>query len=299
MRVLHKLACVAALLLLAVSARAQEVAQKQTEVFGQKIHYLEGGSGPAVILLHGLGGDSSHWALTTPALAKSFHVFVPDQIGFGKSDKPLIPYRVSTFVDFLDGFYKQAGITKATLVGNSLGGWIAMQFALAHPEKVDRLVLVGSAGLTGERWGGPKMTKESMLALNPTTREDMKKVMSVVWANKQLVTDQFVEQALTMKMRKNDGYTITQVIESIARGEDFVDGRLGALKAPTLIVWGREDALTPLAIGRALNADIKGSQLTVLEGCGHVPQLECAGGFNAALLKFISNASTADAAPGR
>jgi pimeloyl-ACP methyl ester carboxylesterase len=125
---------------------AQAPASKQVEVFGQKIHYLEAGSGPNVILLHGLGADSTNWAMNTAVLAKSFHVFVPDQIGFGESDKPLINYRVGTLVDFLDGFYKNVGITKATVVGNSLGGWTAMAFTLAHPDKVERLVLVDSAG---------------------------------------------------------------------------------------------------------------------------------------------------------
>src|SRR5712692_8829536 len=80
---------------------AQAPASKQIEVFGQKIHYLEAGAGANVILLHGLGGDSSNWAPTTPALASKYHVWVPDQIGFGASDKPLIPYRVGTLVDFL------------------------------------------------------------------------------------------------------------------------------------------------------------------------------------------------------
>jgi pimeloyl-ACP methyl ester carboxylesterase len=75
-------------------------------------------------------------------------VLVPDQIGFGKSDKPMLNYRVSTLVDFLDGFYKQVGVQKASLVGNSLGGFTAAAFAIAHPEKVDKLVLVDAAGFS-------------------------------------------------------------------------------------------------------------------------------------------------------
>ena len=132
---------------------AQAPASKQVEVFGQKIHYLEAGSGPNVILLHGLGADATNWAMNTSMLAKSFHVFVPDQIGFGESDKPMINYRVGTLVDFLDGFYKKVGITKATVVGNSLGGWAAMAFTLAHPDKVERMVLVDSAGYSFEKLG--------------------------------------------------------------------------------------------------------------------------------------------------
>src|SRR5579871_648027 len=133
-------------LLITVTLWAQGPPSKQVEVFGQKIQYVEIGSGPTVILLHGLGGDKTNWAYNAPVLAKNYHVFVLDQLGFGESDKPMINYRVGTLVDFLDGFCKKVGIAKATLVGNSLGGWTAAAFTLAHPDKVERLVLVDSAG---------------------------------------------------------------------------------------------------------------------------------------------------------
>ena len=98
---------------------------KKSLIFGQKIHYVEAGSGPNVILLHGLGGSTQAWQFNIGPLAEKFHVFVPDQIGFGKSDKPLVNYRIRTYVDFLDQFCKQLKIERATLVGNSMGGWIA------------------------------------------------------------------------------------------------------------------------------------------------------------------------------
>src|SRR4029453_1852895 len=100
------------------------ILDKEIAVFGQKIHYVEAGSGPAVILLHGLGGSTQVWQMNIGALAAKYHVFVPDQIGFGKSDKPLVNYRIRTYVDFLDQFCKQLKIERATLVGNSMGGWI-------------------------------------------------------------------------------------------------------------------------------------------------------------------------------
>jgi 2-hydroxy-6-oxonona-2,4-dienedioate hydrolase len=273
---------------LTLTVYAQAPATKQVDVFGQKIHYLEAGSGPTVILLHGLGADSSNWALTLPALAKTYHVFAPDQIGFGDSAKPLIHYRIATLVDFLDGFYKTLGITKATVVGNSLGGWTAMAFTLAHPEKVERLVLVDSAGYSLDRLGGTKATREQLEGLNPSTVAGAKALLNIILANKMLVTDGAAEQLLAAHMRKNDGYTIDQFIESILRGEDVVDGKLGAIKAPTLIVWGREDALTPLAGGKMMASEIAGSQTVILDQCGHVPMLECAVPFNTAVLKFLS-----------
>ncbi|HWN99392.1 MAG TPA: alpha/beta hydrolase, partial [Blastocatellia bacterium] len=179
---------IAALMLtaaLAVSSAAQTagssagVQDKYATVFGAKIHYLDAGSGPVVILLHGLGGSSANWAPTIAPLSQKYRVVVPDQIGFGKSDKPMLNYRVSTLVDFLDGFYKQAGIQKASLVGNSLGGFTAAAFAIAHPEKVDRLVLVDAAGfaITGDL--DPKI----LSGLNPSTRQQVKDLMSVVFYN--------------------------------------------------------------------------------------------------------------------
>ncbi|HKQ72830.1 MAG TPA: alpha/beta fold hydrolase [Blastocatellia bacterium] len=279
----------------AAHAQAPAPESKQVEIFGQKIHYLESGSAsnPTVILLHGLGGDTTNWAMTIPALSGKYHVYVLDQIGFGKSDKPITNYRVAMLVEFLDVFCKKLGIQKASLVGNSLGGWTAAAFALAHPEKLDKLVLVDAAGYTGKRWGGPEFTKETLAGLNPSTSEDFKRLFSLIFYNKAILTDQFVEMALTNKFKRGDGYTINSFIESILRGEDFLDGKAKAIKSPTLAIWGKNDGLTPLGIGKAFVEDIQGAQLVVIDNCGHVPQMEKAVEFNAALLKFLGGAQSA------
>jgi pimeloyl-ACP methyl ester carboxylesterase len=283
----RRLYCMMAFCAFAVAADAQDATTKQVELFGQKIYYLEAGSGPEVILLHGLGGDKGNWRMTLPVLAARFHVYAPDQIGFGQSDKPQINYRVATLVDFLNAFYKKVGIAKATLVGNSLGGWVAMDFALQYPDKVNRLVLVDSGGYSFKRTGGVAPTREVMLGLNPSSLAGTKQLMAIVFHNKAFSTDGVAEQVFTEHLRKNDGYTINSFVDSILRGEDVVDGRLGGIKTPTLIVWGRDDMLIPLATGKALAEDIGGSQTVVLDDCGHVPQMECAAPFNDALLKYL------------
>jgi pimeloyl-ACP methyl ester carboxylesterase len=275
-----------------VCAQAPASADKQLEVFGQKIHYLETGTGPTVILLHGLGGDVTNWALTVPALAGQYHVYALDQIGFGKSDKPLINYHIGTMVDFLNGFYQAVGIQRATLVGNSLGGWIAAAFALAHPDKVDKLVLVDAAGYSPERIGAPKLTRAQLAPLNASTLAELKQVMSLVFYNKALLTDAFLERAFADKLKRGDGYTINQFTEMVLRGDDYLDGQTKAIKAPTLVIWGREDGLTPLALGEAYAQDIPGARQAFLEKCGHVPQLECALPFQQALLKFLGAAAS-------
>src|SRR3569832_2045523 len=132
--------------LLCVATVINAQTSKEVLVIGQKIHYVEAGTGPTVILLHGLGGSSVVWNFNIGPLAEKYHVVVPDQIGFGKSDKPLVNYRIRTYVDFLDQFCKQLMIERATLVGNSMGGWIAAMFTASFPDRVDKLVLVDAAG---------------------------------------------------------------------------------------------------------------------------------------------------------
>lgn len=268
----------------ASTAQAATPADKYATVFGQKIHYVEAGSGPVVILVHGLGGDATNWAPTIGPLSQKYRVIVLDQIGFGKSDKPLINYRVGTLVDFLDGFYKQLGITRASLVGNSLGGWTVAAYALAHPDKVDRLVLVDAAGFAVTGDVDPKILN----GLNPSTRDSVKQLLPLVFHNTQMfASDAAIDAFFTRRMTTGDGYTIQRFIDSIVRGEDVLDNKLSAVKQKTLIVWGREDGLTPLAMGERFKKEIPGSELFIIEKCGHVPQLEKAADFNAALMKFL------------
>ena len=265
-------------------AQASVAATKVATVFGARIHYQEAGSGPVVILLHGLGGDLSNWAMTVGPLSQKYRVIVPDQIGFGRSDKPMLNYRIGTMVDFLDGFYKELKIERATLVGNSLGGWISAAFALAHPQKVDRIVLVDSAGFAVPKEMDPRVLN----GLNPSTREAVRQMMPLIIYNKQMyASDAAIDMMFARRIAAGDGYTIQRIIDSILRGEDVLDNRLAGLKHPTLIVWGREDLLTPLAMGERFKKEIPHSELVIFEKCGHVPQLEQPAQFNAALLKFL------------
>ena len=268
---------------MAFAAQANAPVAKEVLVFGQKIQYLEAGSGPTVILLHGLGGSSQAWQLNIGALAQQYHVIVPDQIGFGKSDKPLVNYRIRTYVDFLDQFCKQLKIERASLVGNSMGGWIAALFTAAYPDRVDKLVLVDAGG-----YAPPKdFDTRLFYGLNPTTREGMSVLVKKVFYNKFFHTDAAIDQAIAARLAAGDGYTINSITESIIRGEDLLDEPVKTIKRPTLIVWGREDGLVPLSDGERMNKDIAGSKLIVFDQCGHVPNIEKAMEFNTAVIKFL------------
>jgi pimeloyl-ACP methyl ester carboxylesterase len=287
---LHRRASCAFLftLFLAASAAAQAPAAQQSKeavVFGQKIKYVEAGSGPVVVLLHGLGGNSTNWAFNTPALAQKFRVVVPDQVGFGQSDKPLINYRVGTYVDFLDKFLAELKVERATLVGNSMGGWVAAAYALKYPAKVEKLVLVDAAGFAPPK----EFDLHALAGLNPSTREEMKRLASLVFFNPLFKSDAAIDVLLAQRVSAGDGYTIQRLVESIHRADDMLDGKLGGIKQPVLLVWGREDGLTPLAReGERFKRELPSAQLVVFDGCGHVPQVEKAAEFNAAVLKFLS-----------
>lgn len=277
--------------LFAVAAFAQTAPQERSAtVFGAKIRYLEAGdpAKPKVILLHGLGGSAENWHLNAmvsniAALAAQYHVIAPDQVGFGKSDKVLLKYRPATFADFLDKFMAELKIDRAHLVGNSMGGWIACLTALKYPNRVDKIVLADSAGLVPAN-----VNTDEIYNLNNSTRDEIRANMKRIFANPAFQNNEaLVDQFMTARVTANDGYTINSLIESIKRKEDFLNDRLGEIKKPTLIIWGKQDGLLPFADAAVFNKGIAGSKLVVFDNCGHVPQLEKIADFNKEVLSFL------------
>ena len=284
MRISLKLA--AALFVFAITAIAQAPQEKTVTVFGAKINYIEAGdpAKPKVILLHGLGGNVANWAFTVPALAANYHVIAVDQIGFGKSDRVMLKYRVGTYVDFLDKFMSELKIEKASLVGNSLGGWVAALTAMKYPNRVDKIVLADAAGLKPAA-----VDLAQIYSLNYSTRDEVRQLVKLVFYNQTFFgSDVFIEQSMALRVAANDGYTINSLIESIKRDEDFLNGRLGEIRKPTLIIWGKQDGLLKVADGEQFKREIAGSELIVFDQCGHVPMVEKAADFNKAVLAFLA-----------
>jgi pimeloyl-ACP methyl ester carboxylesterase len=237
-----------------------------------------------VVLLHGLADDVGVWESVVPALAAKHRVIALDQIGFGRSDKPLLSYRVTTFVDFLDGFRNELKIDRASVVGNSLGGWVAADFALAHPDRVDRLVLCDAAGYAAVV---KNMNPRALSALRLASRDDIRYLGPLTFHDKRFYED--VDLAFKQRVTAGDSYTVKQVLESMVRGEDVLDGRVGAIHRPTLILWGRDDKIIPLNFAERFHKEITGSRLEVIDNCGHMPHVECSDKFNHALLKFFGD----------
>lgn len=274
-------------LMLAAAAFAQAPQEKFATVFGTRIRYLEAGdaSKPTVILLHGLGGNADlGWGFNMGALSAKYHVIAPDQIGFGKSDKPIMNYRVGTYVDFLDKLMSELKIGKASLVGNSMGGWVAALYAAKYPVRVEKLVLVDAAGYAQAK----NFDYRLLQRLAPSTRDGVRSMIRLIVYNSEMfMTDDAVDSFITARIAANDSFTVMALLKTIELGEDYFDAHLKSIKQPTLIVWGKQDGLTPVSDGERLKKDIVGSELVVFDKCGHIPQAEKAVEFNAAVIAFL------------
>jgi len=253
-------------------------------LYGQDIHYYEAGTGPEVILLHGLGGEAANWTANIGRISENHHVYALDQIGFGRSAKPLIEYQIQTFVDFLEAFMRELMIPKATLIGNSLGGWIAVAFGIQHAHLVDKLVLLDAGGLAPL---GPR-SADLPLDLGRGSVLGTRKVLELIFYRSELVTEEVVNRDFEHHMRSGDGYARQRTLTGILLINQFVDEKLGEIKAPTLIIWGRNDRLTALSLGERFQKGIPGAKLTVLDECAHVPQVEAPEQFNKVVLDFLT-----------
>lgn len=258
-------------------------ADKTVAVFGQSIHYFDLGSGPVVVLVHGLGSRKEDWLPVLEPLAQKYRLLVPDQIGFGKSEKPLLDYSVQTYVDFLNEFLRQLKVEKTSLVGESLGGWISALYSAelgegGHLIPIEKLVLVDAAGLKQDA---------PIPNLNPSSLATMRGVMESVFYDTSWLNDEALRKIFTDKLSVHDSYTVRSFLGNPMIASERLDDRLGKIKAPTLVVWGKQDKLLPMAMGERYAAGIVGAKLVSFDKCGHVPPIEKTEEFLAAVTAFL------------
>jgi pimeloyl-ACP methyl ester carboxylesterase len=257
---------------------------KQTAVVhGYKIGYYEAGKGSVVILVHGLGADSRHWAANFGPLSESFHVIALDQIGYGQSDKPIMRYTIEHFSEYLRGFLEALKIPRASLVGSSLGGWVVLDFAVRYPHMVEKLVLVDAAGLRPDT-----ALRVPSGGMKPLSIPNVHWFFDLIAANQDWATMDLGPEAFERHVQNGDSYTIASSVAEMITCKEFEDQKLGKVRAPTLIIWGSNDALMPLPFAEKFHRGIAGSELVVLEGGGHIPMVGKSAEFNAAVRKFLS-----------
>jgi pimeloyl-ACP methyl ester carboxylesterase len=225
-------------------------------------YYCAGRRGTPVVLIHGLGSCAETWAALIPMLSKEFLVYAPDLPGFGKT--PLAPEgtNISTHVLYLERFLDALGYPRVTLVGNSLGGWIATRFAVKHPQRVDRLYLLNSAGLRRENVHAP--SAEDRIG----ARRSLEHTLGL-----SLPTPKFVLDAVVRNSQ-------TPAYAGFIRGYDpreELDSVLADVRVPTTIIWGERDNLLPISCAHDLHSGIANSELVLLPQVGHMPQIQAPG----------------------
>jgi pimeloyl-ACP methyl ester carboxylesterase len=242
------------------------------EAGGYRLHYFEagpaGGGGTPLVLVHGLGARGEDWAAMIPALAaKGFHVYVPDLLGYGRSQKPDVSYSISLQEQTVAQFMQVMHVPRADVGGWSMGGWVAMKLALDHPEMVDRLIVYDSAGIYFPATFGPEL-------FTPSDPAGVRKLIAILTPKPRNVPD-FAAEAMVRKLQRN-AWVVNRSTASMINGRDLLDFRLHNISQPMLIVWGAQDELIPLASGETIHRDVPQSVLNIVQGCGHLAPAECA-----------------------
>ena len=281
-------------------------------VAGTRTNVVEMGAGDPVILLHGFGDSVATWRYAIPALARDHHVIAADLPGFGRSHptthRPMLDWYAHWTEELIA---RLAPRGRATLIGNSLGGAIALDTALRTPLRVAKLVLVDCAGLgtgvplwwrllTAQLFRVPPLAGPAARAL---PRPVLERIVAEVYATLVFHRPTSVDAACARDFAAHHG-TAAQITRLHDIGHvivrELASGRLmrdaATLRVPTLILWGQNDRLVPPAHGTALQRRIAGAQLYVVDDCGHCPQLERPAEFSAAVERFLRGGRAATGA---
>jgi len=250
-------------------------------VNGYAMHYLVGGSGRPLVLVHGLGSRGEDWANLIPQLiAGGNRVYAVDLLGYGLSAQPKDKtYSIAEQAVMVEGFLDSQHLQKVDLAGWSMGGWISMRVALEHPERIRRLVLLDSAGLRFKLGFDPAL-------FQPESPTDLAELEDLLIPHPRTLP-RFVAMAM---LRRGDqiGWVVRRSVQSMMTGQDLLDGKLGALTMPVLIGWGDKDKLIPISVGYQLHAQILQSELDVYQGCGHLAPGQCIDQVGPSVVDFLN-----------
>jgi 4,5:9,10-diseco-3-hydroxy-5,9,17-trioxoandrosta-1(10),2-diene-4-oate hydrolase len=258
---------------------------------GYRIHYHEAGSGPPVVFLHGSGPGATGWSNfrgNYPHFAEGgFRCIVPDTLGYGYSSKPEdVKYTVPFLVEVLQSFLTEIGVDRCTVIGNSMGGAMAMQFALDHPSMVDKLVLMAPGGLeereTYMAMSGIQTMIKSIYGKAGITRDGMKKVFSLQLYDESLITDEIIDQRFQI------AETQPMVVFSSLRVPNLAE-RLSELTCPVLGLWGVNDNFCPVSGADRIAKNCADARVMTINRCGHWVMVEHRDVFNRLVLDFLQN----------
>jgi len=249
--------------------------QRWADLNGLKIRYLESGMrhDRHILFIHGLGSSADRWLGIPDALSANFHTIALDLPGFGESDKPFMDYTIENFRKIIVDFMNSVTINdaKTSIIGHSLGGYIAADVAIENNNQVERLVLIDSSGFLKKPT--PLLEEYLKVAMNPT-KDKVRKVFEQMVADPKRIPSKLVESFISRINLPNAKYAFKSTLENSANTQIGLQ-RLGLIdNIPTLILWGIEDKVIPPEHSRLFNDAIKNSHVKIIQDAGHAPFAE-------------------------
>ncbi len=265
-------------LVVGIVRRGARMSEKSVVVAGNPWPYLEGGppDGEVVVMLHGFGGDKDNWPLYARYFTRRHRVIAPDLPGFGNNTRdPELNYGGVTQTERLHAFINELGLDNIHLAGNSMGGYIALNYALAHPQGVKTLTLIDSAGVDSINKSELELAiDEGKNPLVATSLEDFDRLMDFIM-HKRIPSPRIMMKAFYAVQQRHRAFLdgIFWQFSDEALNQPLTE-RLGELSMPTLVIWGRHDRLIDVSCTDVMAAKIPDNKVVILEDAGHVPMIE-------------------------
>jgi pimeloyl-ACP methyl ester carboxylesterase len=263
---------------------AKMVQENFIEVDGNKIRYLEAGhSKNTIVLVHGLGASAERWTRAIPYFEKNYHLIVPDLIGFGHSDKPLVDYTTDFFSDFLRQFLEASGIENPHIIGSSLGGQVTAEYA-SENSNIEKLTLVSPSGVMKQ--STPALDAYIMAALYPN-EINAKNAFEMMEGSGIEVDPKIVTSFIERMKLPNAKMAFMSTILGLKNAE-IITNKLKTINVPTLIVWGSNDPVIPIRHADGFVSSIKDCRFYRMDGCGHTPYVQKPKEFAEIVLDFLN-----------
>jgi pimeloyl-ACP methyl ester carboxylesterase len=254
-------------------------------------YYDSGGKGPAVVMLHGFASSLDAWKRVVPTLRQSHRVVALDLKGFGWSSRPEGDYSPSAQAELVFELMDKLGVKRASLVAHSWGSSVALQMALTHPKRVDRLALYDAFVFEEQLpthfvWSRASGVGELLFGMHYSEMPEEK--MALAFYDERYLTEELVESVREQLSRPGT----TAAALAATRGQRFTDVELRyrSIEHPVLLLWGREDRVTPLEVGERLLNELPNARLAVYPQCGHFPMIEAVRPSTAELRRFLTEA---------
>jgi pimeloyl-ACP methyl ester carboxylesterase len=286
---------------------SQSLTRESLVVHGHRLSYLRAGSGPPLLLLHGIANNCQTWAEVIPRLAESHTVIAPDLLGHGESDKPRGDYSIAAYANGLRDLTSVLDIEQATLVGHSLGGGIALQFAYQFPERCERLALVGSgglgpelsAGLRAATLPGAELVLGALTGVSGPLRvgfQGLSRIGKVTGLQRLHDLAEAGDALLALKdveARRAFLRTLRGVADARGQAVSALDRLYLANAVPMLVIWGSRDPIVPALHAETVRTLVPTARVEVFQGAGHWPHLDDPDRFCDVLLDFIASTEPA------